>query len=231
MYIVIIGGGSVGYYLSKALLSEGHEVLVLDKDATKCERFGDELGSMCMRGDGCEVSTLSEAGVARADVFIAATNEDEDNLVACQVAKHKFGVPRTIARVSNPKNEDIFKKLGIDCTIGVTNLILKHIEQEIPTHPLMHLLTMGEEGTEIVEIKIGENSHAAGKSVKELTLPADTVLVLLIQNGQKPQIPAADSIVKANDRIIAVTSLENKEALLKEFTNNNSTDTEQAQKP
>jgi trk system potassium uptake protein TrkA len=220
MYVVIIGGGSVGYYLSKALLMEGHEVLVLDKDASKCERFGDELGSMCMRGDGCEVSTLSEAGVARADVFIAATNEDEDNLVACQVAKHKFGVPRTIARVSNPKNEEIFKTLGIDCTIGVTNLILKHIEEELPTHPLMHLLTMGEEGTEIVEIKIGENSRAVGKSVKELELPQDTVLVLLMQNGQKPRIPASDAILKTNDRIIAVTSLEHKEELFKVFLDN-----------
>jgi trk system potassium uptake protein TrkA len=232
MYIVIIGGGSVGYYLSKALLLEGHEVLVLDKDATKCERFGDELGSMCMRGDGCEVSTLSEAGVARADVFIAATNEDEDNLVSCQVAKYKFGVPRTIARVSNPKNEEIFRTLGIDCTIGVTNLILKHIEEEIPTHPLIHLLTMGEEGTEIVEIKIKENSGAVGKSVKELELPPDTVLVLLMQNGQKPQIPASDTILKANDRLIAVTSLENKEALLKEFIDNtNSTESETTTEP
>ena len=111
MYIIIIGGGSVGYFLCKALLSEGHEVLVLDKDASKCERFEDDMGSVCVRGDGCETSTLAAAGASRADLLIATTNEDEDNLVSCQVSKHQFGVPRTIARINNPKNEKIFQKL------------------------------------------------------------------------------------------------------------------------
>ena len=218
MYIIIIGGGSVGYYLCKALLSEGHEVLMMEKDAAKCERFEDELGSVCLRGDGCEVATLAEAGASRADVFIAATNEDEDNLVACQVAKHKYEVPRTIARVNNPKNESIFKKLGIDCVISVTNLILEHIEEEIPTHPLIRLLTVEEERTEIVEIRIPEGSTAAGKSVKELSLPPDSILGLVIRNGQKPQVPTGDTVLQANDRIIALTSTDNEEALRKELT-------------
>ena len=217
MYIVIIGGGSVGYYLSKALLDEGHEVLVLDKDASKCERFGDELGSMCMRADGCEVSSQADAGVGRADVFIATTNEDEDNLVACQVAKHKFHVPRTIARVSNPKNEEIFKKLGIDCTIGVTNLMLQHIEEEIPSHPLTHLLTLVEEGTEIIEIKLDDSSKAVGKSIKDLNLPADSILVLLIENGKKPKVLTPDTVLKSHDRIIAITGMDNKKALFKKL--------------
>ena len=218
MYIIIVGGGSVGYYLCKALLGEGHEVLMMEKDAAKCERFEDELGSVCLRGDGCEVATLAEAGASRADVFIAATNEDEDNLVACQVAKHKFEVPRTIARVNNPKNQSIFKKLGIDCAISVTNLILEHIEEEIPTHPLIHLLTVEEEGTEIVEIRIPEGSTAVGRSVKELSLPPDSVLALVIRNGQKPQVPTDDTVLQANDRIIALTSTDNEEALRKELT-------------
>ena len=217
MYIVIVGGGSVGYYLCKALLRGGHEVLVLDKDDQKCERFGEELGSVCVRGDGCEVSVLAEAGVARADVLIATTNEDEDNLVPCQVAKHKFDVPRTIARVSNPKNEAIFKKLGIDCTVGVTNLIMKHIEEEIPTHPLIHLLSMDEEGSEIVELKMGENSKATGKSIKELNLSPDSILALIIRNGQKPQVPTTDTVLEPADRIIALTSIDNEDALRKEL--------------
>jgi trk system potassium uptake protein TrkA len=213
MYIIIVGGGSVGYHLCKALLKEGHEVLVLDKDATKCENFEDELGSVCVRGDGCEVATLAEAGVSRAEVFIAATDEDEDNLVACQIAKHKFGVPRTIARVNDPKDEEIFRKLGVDCPISVTNLILEHIEEKIPTHPLIHLLTMGEEKIEIVEVKILEGSKSVGKSVKELSLPADSILALLIRNGQRPQVPTADTILEVNDRIIALTTAESEEAL------------------
>ena len=215
MYIIIVGGGSVGYHLCKALLKEGHEVLVLDKDAAKCENFEDELGSVCVRGDGCEVATLAEAGVSRAEVFIAATNEDEDNLVACQVAKHKFGVPRTIARVNNPENEKIFKKLGVDCPISVTNLILEHIEEKIPTHPLIHLLAMGEEKMEIVEVKILKGSKSVGKSVKELSLPSDSILALLIRNGQKPQVPTVDTILEVNDRIVALTTTDN-EAVLQE---------------
>jgi len=215
MYIVIIGGGSVGYYLCQSLLKEGHEVLILDKDASKCERFGDELGSVCIRGDGCEVSTLADAGVNRADVFIATTNEDEDNLVSCQMAKHKFNVPRTIARVNNPKNEEIFKKLGIDCTIGVTNLILKHIQEELPSHPLTHLLTMAEEGAEIVEIKVEKNAIAAGKAVKDLKLPKDSVLALLIRNGEKPKVPTDNTVIHLDDRFIALTSMENEEKLRK----------------
>jgi trk system potassium uptake protein TrkA len=215
MYIVIVGGGSVGYYLCRALLKEGHEVLVLDKDVAKCERFGDELGSVCVRGDGCEVSTLANAGAGRADVFIATTNEDEDNLVACQVAKYKFKVPRTIARVSNPKNEEVFKKLGIDVTIGVTNIIMQHIEEELPTHPLIHLVTMAEEGTEIVEIGVAENSKAIGKPIKDLKLPKDCVLSLLIRSGQKPKIPNPDTIIQAEDRFIALTNLDSEEELRK----------------
>jgi trk system potassium uptake protein TrkA len=218
MYIIIVGGGSVGYHLCKALLKEGHEVLVLDKDAAKCDNFEDDMGSVCVRGDGCEVATLAEAGVSRAEVFIAATNGDEDNLVACQIAKHKFGVPRTIARVNDPKNEGIFRKLGVDCPISVTNLILEHIEEKIPTHPLIHLLTMGEEKIEIVEVKILDGSKSAGKSVKELSLPSDSILALLIRNGNKPQVPTADTILEANDRIIALTTTDSEETLREKLT-------------
>jgi trk system potassium uptake protein TrkA len=217
MYIIIIGGGSVGYYLCKALLKEGHEVLVLDKDAAKCDNFEDELGSVCVRGDGCEVATLAEAGTSRAEVFIAATDEDEDNLVACQIAKYKFGVPRTVARVNDPKNEEIFRKLDVDCPISVTNLILEHIEEKIPTHPLIHLLTMGEEKMEIVEVKILDGSTSVGKSVKDLSLPIDSILALLIRNGQKPQVPTADTVLEVNDRIMALTTTDSEEALKKQL--------------
>jgi trk system potassium uptake protein TrkA len=144
MYIIVVGGGRVGYYLAKGLLDEKHEVLVVEKDANICEEINEELGSISLRGDGCEASTLAEAGAERADMVIAVTGEDEDNLVSCQVSKHKFNVPRTIARTRNPKNETLFKMLGIDVTISSTNVILEHIEEEVPTHPLTHLLVVDE---------------------------------------------------------------------------------------
>jgi len=213
MYIIVIGGGKVGYYLSRALLDEGHEILVVEKDPDRTEFICSELGSVCLRGDGCEVTTLTEVGTGRADMFIAVTGDDEDNLVACQVAKHKFNVPRTIARISNPKHEAIFKKLGIDVTVSSTNIILESIEEEVPTHPLTHLLDIRDKGLEIVEVKIPPHSTTVGKPVKELLLPPESKLFLIIRKQQKPHVPTANTVLQAEDQIIAVTTPESEEAL------------------
>jgi trk system potassium uptake protein TrkA len=213
MYIIVIGGGKVGYYLSKALLGEGHEVLIIEKDATRVERIEEELGSICMQGDGCEATTLEEAGAERANLFVAVTDEDEDNLVACQVAKHKFNVPRIIARIGNPKNEALFKKLGIDVTISSTNLILENIEQEVPTHPLTHLLELRRGELEIVEVKIPPTSTAVGKQVRELPLPPGSLLSLIIKEEGGVQLPTQDTTLEAEDRVIAVTKPELEQAL------------------
>ncbi|HAV10396.1 MAG TPA: portal protein [Dehalococcoidia bacterium] len=204
MYIIIVGGGNVGYHLSKYLLSEGHEVLVLEKDAVNCARFEDDLGSICVRGDGCEVATLVEAGASRADVFIAITNEDEDNLVACQIAKFKFNVPRTIARVNDPKNEMIFQKLGVDSTISVSGLIFQTIEEKLPAHPLVHLLTHAASGIEIIEIKLHGKSKAVAKSARQFKLPAGFAFMLVIREGQNPQVISESTEFKCDDRIIAL---------------------------
>ena len=213
MYIIIVGGGEVGYYLTKALMNEGHEILVLEKNAARSGFIIDELGSVCVRGDGCEAATLAQVGTGRADMLIAVTDDDEDNLVACQVAKHKFNVRRTMARITNPKNEAIFKKLGIDVTISSTNIILEYIEEEVPTHPLTHLLTIRDKGLEIVEIKIPPGATTVGKAVREFSLPEGSTLFLLLRKQQKPIIPKANTILQAEDRIIAVTSPESEKAL------------------
>ena len=215
LYIVIVGGGNIGYYLSKALLNQGHEVLIIEKDVHKCERLEDELGSCCMRGDGCETAVLSEAGLNRADVLIATASHDEDNLVSCQVAKHRFKVPRTIALVNNPINDKIFKKLGVDGTISVTNTILEHVEQEIPAHPLIHLLTMSGQMEEVVELLITNESPSLGKSIGQLRLPADTTIALVIRESERPRIPDADTVLKENDRVIALTTLDSEKILEK----------------
>lgn len=213
MYIIVIGGGRVGYYLTKALLEEGHEVLLIEKSAIICDTISDELGSIALHGDGCEASILTEAGTSRADMLIAVTGDDEDNLVACQVAKHKFNVPRTIARTRNPQNELLFKKLGIDVTVNTTNIILENIEEEVPTHPLTHLHTIRDKGMEIVEIKIPPESVSVGKMVKELQLPEESKLVLIVPKAGKPSIPAQNTVLHAGDQIIALTSAETEGAL------------------
>jgi len=213
MYIVIVGGGRLGYHLTKALLSEGHEVLIVEQESWVCERINDEMGSICVRGDGCEAATLAEVGTGRADMLVAVTGDDEDNLVACQVAKHKFNVPRTIARIRNPQNEILFKKLGIDVTVSATDIILEAIEEEVPTHPLTHLLDIRDTGEEIVEIKIPPESSTVGKSVKQLSLPKESKLALVIRKEGKNRVPASNTVIQAGDRIIALTTPESEEAL------------------
>ncbi|MBA7671270.1 Trk system potassium uptake protein TrkA [subsurface metagenome] len=213
MYIIIIGGGRVGYHLTKALLNEDHEVTIVEKNANFCQIINNELGGICVHGDGCEAATLAEIGTGRADILIAVTGDDEDNLVACQVAKHKFNVSRTIARIRNPQNEVIFKKLGIDVTVSSTNIILEHIEEEVLVQPLTHLLTIRDKGLEIVEVKIPPGSTTIGKPIKKLSLPQGSRLALIIRKERKPRVPTSDTILRDGDRVIAITTPESEEAL------------------
>lgn len=215
MYIIVAGGGKVGYYLAKELLSEGHEVLVIEQSSKKCEMISEELGSIALRGDACETTTLADAGMARADMVVAVTGDDEDNLVICQVAKKKFNAPRTIARINNPKNEPIFRKLGIDVTVSSTNIILEHLEAELPTHSVVHLLELRAQGLEILDIKVPPNSPAVGKLLKDLPIPANSVVSLHLSQKHGPSIPKGDSLIEAGDAMVVVTTPEN-EALLRE---------------
>ena len=213
MYIIVVGGGRLGYYLLKALLNEGHEVLLLEKSDRICRTIIEEMGSVCYRGDGCEAATLAEVGTSRADMMVAVTGDDEDNLVACQVAKHKYNVPCTIARIRNPQNEALFKKLGIDVTVSATDIIIEAIERVVPTHPLTHLLTLEEKGQVIVDVKITPESTTVGKAVKELNLPKESKLALVIPHEGSAHVPAANTVLQAGDQLIALTSPESEEEL------------------
>jgi len=213
MYIIVVGGGKVGYYLAKELVEEGHEVLVIEKDATKVERIAEDLGDITLRGDGCEAATMEMAGFGRADMVIAVTGDDEDNLVVCQVAKAKFNVPRALARINNPKNEEIFKRLGIDTTVSATSAILAQIEQELPTHPLIPLLTLKGGGLEMVEVKVPENSAVVGKRIGEILLPQQSLIALIVDEDGVPRVPKNDTVMRAGDEVVAVTRTENEDAL------------------
>jgi trk system potassium uptake protein len=207
MYIIIVGGGKVGYHLAKALLAEEHEVLVIERNKSRLDFIVGELGSICLHGDGCEASTQAEAGTGRADMLIAVTGDDEDNLVACQVAKHRFKVPRTIARSNNPKNEMLFGLMGIDVTVNATNVIMEHIQQEVPTHILTHLLSFRDKGLELVEIKVAEGSKSIGQKVGEMALPSGSQMLLLIRPDQKPQLASPDIVIQTGDLIVALTPI------------------------
>jgi trk system potassium uptake protein len=212
MYIIVIGAGKVGYYLTKSLLSEGEEVLVIEKDALKTENIVNHLNGNAIQGDGAEATTLSEAGVERADVVVAVTGHDEDNLVICQVAKHRFKVPRTIARVNNPRNRAVFGELGIDATVSATDLLLSLLQQEIPSHPIVHLLSLEEGGAEVVELELHDGSELAGKTWSEVGLPGNSVLAAIVR-GQHASVPSPDTVLKPGDRLVIVTEIANEPAL------------------
>src|SRR5712692_8399687 len=135
MYVIVIGGGKVGYYLSKHLIERGYEVTLIEKDPRRAEVLTSQLGGVVMVGDGDEMAFLATTGMERADVVVAVTGDDEDNLIACQMAKRKFDVPRTVARVNNPSNVRIFKTLGVDVALSATEVLLDLLERELPRSP------------------------------------------------------------------------------------------------
>lgn len=212
MYIIVVGGGKVGYYLTKTLVNEGYEVLLIEKSPKKVAIYAERFGAVVLEGDGAEFSTLEKAGTARADVVIAVTGDDEDNLVICQTAKMQFDVPRTIARVNNPKNEELFRRLGIDVTVSSTNIILSIIEQEIPERGLRHLLTLKHAQLAIVEAMVEDRSAVAGKSVEQVDFPPETVISVVLRDGTLI-VPKGSTTLQPKDEIIAIVNRESETAL------------------
>ena len=206
MSIVVVGGGKVGYYLTKSLLGEGHEVVVIERDPRKCAALTDEMGANVLQGDGCEVSTMEQAGLGRADAVVAVTGDDEDNLVVCQVAMHRFNVARTIARLNNPKNEHIFRSLGINLTVSSTDLILSQIEESIPSESLVHRLRLRGFGVSFVEVDIPAGAPVVGQKLRDLRIPADCLLALVVRGSTLTIIPSGDTVLEADDRVFAVSS-------------------------
>ncbi|PKB67541.1 MAG: portal protein [SAR202 cluster bacterium Io17-Chloro-G3] len=218
MYIIIIGCGKVGYHLTRALLSAGHEAVAIELNARKIATVLDELGSVAVGGDGTEPAVLEEAGVERADVLIAVTGDDEDNLVACQVAKHRFNVPKTIALANNPENDDLFKKLGVDVVVSSSEIILTHVEEELPNHPLIHMLPLPGSVRELVGIHIPSDAAVVGKPLEEVPLPFGTMISLLVGTDGEPRLPINGIAFQADDEVIFLTTPASEDMLLDIFT-------------
>ncbi|MEJ7761323.1 MAG: NAD-binding protein [Thermomicrobiales bacterium] len=212
MYNIVVGGGKVGYYLTKQLLEEGHEVLLIERNPEKASSVADTFGAVVLTGDGAEAVTLAAAGAARADVVIAVTGEDEDNLVVCQTARQKFHVGKTIARVNNPKNEQLFRMLGVDVTVSQTNHILHLIEQSIPDRPFLHLLSLRHADLAMVEARITDESVVAHKAIGEIDLPVDCVIAA-ISRGNHVTVPSPATELLPGDDVIAVTRVDQEDEL------------------
>ena len=212
MYVIVAGGGKVGFYLARELVDQGHEVLVIERDGHRGEEIENELGSIVMVGDACEASVLREAGAERADLVAAVTGDDEDNLVTCQVAKARFGAGRTIARINNPKNAEIFRVLGIDDTVSATDVVLSVIEQEIPDKHLIPLLRLRNTNVQIVEAIIPHGASVAGRRFKDVSLPSPATIAVIVRDGQAI-FPTAETPILVGDELVAFTTSENEPAL------------------
>lgn len=204
MYVIVVGGGKVGYYLTKELLAAGHELVLLEKDGRRARQIADEVGSIVLQRDGCEGKHLAEAGANRASIVAAVTGDDEDNLVVCQMAKHHFDVPRTIARVNNPRNESLFRHLGVDEIISPTRMALAAIEQDIPVHELLHLAQLQSGDLELLEAQIGDDSPAVGRRPGDITLPEGCSLFALIRHDNAVAIKP-DTAFQAGDKVLAIS--------------------------
>jgi trk system potassium uptake protein TrkA len=213
MYILVAGGGKVGYHLAEELLNDNNEVLIIERDPGRAAQIRDELSGNVLTGDSCEAATLDLAGVSRADLVAAVTGDDEDNLVICDIARYR-GVGRTIARINNPRNELLFRKRGIETTISATQAVLAQIEQKLPTQMMIPLLQL-QSGLELVEIKLPETSPVAGRSVREVLLPAESLISLIVDPGGVPRMPGGDTRLNAGDALVIVSRKESL-AMLKE---------------
>jgi trk system potassium uptake protein TrkA len=212
VFVIVAGGGKVGFYLAKELVGQGHELVVVERDPRRAAEIEAELGSIVMVGMADEASVLREAGAARADLVAAVTGDDEDNLVICQVAKTRFHSGRTIARINNPKNAEIFQRLGIDDTVSATDVVLSMIEQEIPSQHLVPLLRLRHADVEVVEAIIQERSAIAGRLLRDIELPTPSVIAVIIRDGTAI-FPRADTAVAAGDEVVAFTTSQNEGAL------------------
>lgn len=212
MYVIVVGGGKVGYHLAKELLREGHEVLLIDKDRKTADLLTEELGEVVMHADGCEIRSMTEGGMGRANVVVAVTGDDEDNLVICQMAKRKFGVPRTIARVNDPKNEQLFRELGIDQTVSSTRIIFNLIEQQIETGQVIPLAALKKGEIEVVEADITPGSPIAGQKIGQLDLPQNTLIISVIREDHA-MIPHSDTKLRVGDSVIAMIKAEREKEL------------------
>lgn len=219
LYIIIVGGGKVGYYLAKTLAPEKHKILIIEEDYESCMKIiGElnELGVEVIHGDGTDINFLIDADIDNADLLIAVTGFDQNNLVACQLAKKYFDVPRTIARVNNPKNINVFKNFGVDSTVSSTAHIASIIEHEVDWTCINKMLSSKVGSLRIKDMVALKGSLSIGKAISDLTLPDGTILISIIRD-KKAFIPNGQTMIMDGDNIIALTNEENVNSLYSYF--------------
>ena len=203
MYVLVAGAGKVGWNLARELIAKGHEVTLVEHNRRRYLIVEQELEHAVQYGDATELWILERAGIQRADMVIAVTGDDEDNMLICQVAKEKYLVDRIIARVNNPRNLQHFKLLDILPAVSATDLILRLIEHEVPKYGLVHLLDLEEEQLEIIEMEVADDAPAAGRKVIDIDLPEGSLIISVLREGGGI-VPKGDTMIEAGDEVLLV---------------------------
>jgi len=204
MYVLIAGAGKVGWNLGRELIGKGHEVTVIEGNRGRYLTVEEELEHAVQYGDATELWVLERAGIQRADLVIAVTGDDEDNMLICQVAKEKYLVSRIVARVNNPRNLQHFKLLGVQPAVSATDLILRLIEHEVPQYGLVHLLDFEQEQLEIIEVEVAEGAPAAGKRVADINMPDGALVISILPKEGVGRVPKGDTVIDAGDEVMVI---------------------------
>jgi trk/ktr system potassium uptake protein len=219
MYVLVAGAGKVGWNLARELIAKGHEVTLVEGNRRRYLIVEQELEHAVQYGDATELWILERAGIQRADMVIAVTGDDEDNMLICQVAKEKYLVERIIARVNNPRNLQHFKLLDILPAVSATDLILRLIEHEVPKYGLVHLLDLEEEQLEIIEMEVADNAPAAGLKVIDIDLPEGSLIISVLREGGGI-VPKGDTVIEAGDEVLLVLDPGLEADITKQFSPN-----------
>jgi trk system potassium uptake protein TrkA len=216
MFVVIIGAGKVGLNTARSLVHMGHEVIVVEQRRMRYNLLLDELEEKLLLGDGTEIYVLEKAGIARADMVVAVTGDDEDNVIISQVAKMKYGVSKVVARVNNPRNQRTFDMLDIDATVCAATMMISMIQHELPTHKYVPLLTLKREKVEIVELEVSEDSPFANRAVQDLAVPTGVLITAILRDGTALLARSA-VVIKPHDHVLCLVEPGREKELISVF--------------
>ncbi|MCI8650506.1 MAG: TrkA family potassium uptake protein [Anaerotruncus sp.] len=203
MNVIVVGGGKVGYYLTKTLLEHGHSPHLIEQNRESCSHIADELDIPVVCGDGSTIEVLDLLDARYADALIAVTGRDQDNLIACQLAKKLYQIPRTVARVNNPKNAAVMRQMGVDIPVSVTDNIAQLLEREIDTAAIRQLMSLNRGEATLSEVELPRPYALDGKRLSELDLPEESVIVSISRDGQMI-IPRGNAQIFGGDRLVFI---------------------------
>jgi trk system potassium uptake protein len=204
VYVIIAGAGKVGLNLARELIAKGAEITLIEGRRSRYLVVEEELEHAVQYGDATELWVLERAGIQRADLVIAVTGDDEDNILISQMAKEKYLCQRIVARVNNPRNLPWFKLLGVQPAVSATDLILRLIEHEVPQYGLVHLLALEEERLEIIELEVAAGAPAAGRAISDVALPDGALIISVLPKDGGGYVPKSDTVINPGDEVMVI---------------------------